>query len=246
MTEASTLFLHACLTLLAMPIYLLPFLGIWEPLCQKFFPFFLEKFSAIHERKTKKQKQELFHNLPDFMRPSGELKLLEIRTGCSANFQFYPPGCTCTDTNPNFQQALSRKRFLLAVGEDLHQVPSSSVDAVIRAFVLCSVCSVNGTVKRLYFPQGGAFCFLEHVAADHSSWKYFWQQICCPTWKLIFDGCCLMREIWKNLEQANFSELNLQHINIELPWKPVRPPHHQLCCEVTHTALPSLLPSRAP
>lgn len=93
------------------PIYLLPFLGIWEPFCKKiFFPFFSEKFSAIHERKTKKRKQELFHNLPDFMRPSGELKLLEIRTGCGANFQFYPPGCrvTCTDTNPNFQQALSR------------------------------------------------------------------------------------------------------------------------------------------
>lgn len=44
------------------------------------------------------------------MRPSGELKLLEIGTRCSANFQFYPPGCRvmCTDTNPNFQQALSR------------------------------------------------------------------------------------------------------------------------------------------
>ncbi|KAM9617323.1 LOW QUALITY PROTEIN: thiol S-methyltransferase TMT1A-like [Morphnus guianensis] len=237
MTEASILFLRACLMLLAMPIYLLSFLGIWEPFCKKiFFPFFLEKFSAIHERKTKKQKQELFCNLPDFTRPSGELKLLGIGTGCSANFQFYPPGCrvTCTDTNPNFQQALSRsvnknqlihEHFLLAVGEDLHQVPSGSVDALICAFVLCSVRSVNGTMKevlRLLRP-GGAFCFLKHVAADHSSWKYFWQQICCPTWKLIFDGCCLMREIWKNLEQANFSELNLQHINVEQPWMPVRP-----------------------
>lgn len=89
--------------------------------------------------------------------------------------------------------------------------------------VWCNPSTCCGSVRRLCFPQGGAFCFLEHVAADHSSWKYFWQQICCPTWKLIFDGCCLMREIWKNLEQANFSELNLKHINKELPWMPVQP-----------------------
>ncbi|KAM9265090.1 thiol S-methyltransferase TMT1A-like [Morus bassanus] len=238
MTEASILFFRACLALLAMPIYLLSFLGIWEPFCRKvFFPFFLEKLSAVHERKTKKQKQELFRNLPDFASPSGELKLLEIGTGGGANFQYYPPGCkvTCTDINPNFQRSLLKsmnknqhvhyESFLVAAGEDLHQVPSGSVDAVICTLVLCSVQSVNGTLKEVLrvLKPGGAFYFLEHVAADHSSWKYFWQQICHPTWKLVFAGCCLTREIWKNLEQANFSELNLQHISVALPWTPIQP-----------------------
>ncbi|GAB0201456.1 methyltransferase-like protein 7A [Grus japonensis] len=162
MTEASILFLRACLALLAMPIYLLSFLGIWEPFCKKiFFPFFLEKICAIHERKAKKQKQELFRNLPDFTSPSGELRLLEIGTGNGANFQFYPPGCkvTCTDINPNFQQGLLRsmnknqhvhyEQFLVAAGEDLRQVPSGSVDAVICTLVLCSVHSVNDTLKEV-------------------------------------------------------------------------------------------------
>ncbi|NWH20212.1 MET7A protein, partial [Grus americana] len=238
MTEASILFLRACLALLAMPIYLLSFLGIWEPFCKKiFFPFFLEKICAIHERKAKKQKQELFRNLPDFTSPSGELRLLEIGTGNGANFQFYPPGCkvTCTDINPNFQQGLLRsmnknqhvhyEQFLVAAGEDLRQVPSGSVDAVICTLVLCSVHSVNDTLKEVLrvLRPGGAFYFLEHVAADRSSWKYFWQQICYPTWKLVFAGCCLTREIWKNLEQANFSELSLQHTSIALPWTPIQP-----------------------
>ncbi|XP_035426244.1 putative methyltransferase-like protein 7A [Cygnus atratus] len=238
MTEASILFFRTCLALLAMPIYLLSFLGIWEPFCKKiFFPFFLEKLTAIHNRKTKKQKQELFRNLPDFAGPSGELKLLEIGTGCGANFQFYPPGCkvTCTDINPNFQQGLSRsmsqnqhihyERFLTAAGEDLHQVPSGSVDAVVCTLVLCSVQSVNSTLKEVLrvLRPGGVFYFLEHVADDHSSWRYFWQQVCYPTWKLVFAGCCLTREIWKNLEQANFSELKLQHISVPLPGTPIKP-----------------------
>ncbi|NWU66351.1 MET7A protein, partial [Pterocles burchelli] len=238
MREASILLLRACLALLAMPIYLLSFLGIWQPFCKKvFFPYFLEKFSAVHERKTKKHKQELFRNLPDLKSPSGELKLLEIGTGCGANFQFYPPACkvTCSDINPHFQQALSRsmyknqhiyyERFLVAAGEDLHQVPSGSVDAVICTLVLCSARNVDGILKealRVLRP-GGAFYFLEHVAADRSSWQYFWQQVLYPTWKLIFDGCCLTREIWKNLEAANFSELNLKHFRVELPWMPIQP-----------------------
>ncbi|NXE39404.1 MET7A protein, partial [Ptilorrhoa leucosticta] len=235
---ASVLLLRACLALLASPIYLLSFLGMWEPFCRKvFFPFILDKISVVHDKKSKKHKQELFRNLPDFRGPSGELKLLEIGTGSGSNFQFYPPACkvTCTDINPNFQQSLSRnmkknqhlhyERFLVAAGEDLRQVPSGSVDAVVCTLVLCSVHSVSSTLREVLrvLRPGGAFYFLEHVAAEHSSWKYFWQQVCYPTWKLVFAGCCLTRELWKNLEEAKFSELKIQHISVALPWMPIEP-----------------------
>ncbi|NXD68871.1 MET7A protein, partial [Eolophus roseicapillus] len=238
MREAAILSLRACVALLAMPIYILSFVGIWQPFCRNvFFPFFFDKFSVVYERKTKKQKQELFRSLPDFKSPSGELKLLEIGTGHGVNFQFYPPGCkvTCTDINPNFQQSLQRnmnknqhisyEHFLIAPGEDLHQVPSGSLDAVVCTLVLCSVHNVNGILKEVLrvLRPGGAFYVLEHVAADHSSWKYFWQQVFYPTWKLIFNGCCLTKEIWKNLEEANFSELHLQHTTVALPWTPIQP-----------------------
>lgn len=162
MPGASVLCLRACLALLAMPVYLLAFLGIWDPFCKKvFFPFFLEKLSAIHERNAKKHKQELFRNLPDFTSPSGELRLLEIGTGCGTNFQFYPPGCrvTCTDINPNFQQGLAKtmsknrhlryERFLEAAGEDLQPVPSGSVDVVVCTLVLCSVHDVSAVLREV-------------------------------------------------------------------------------------------------
>uniref|UniRef100_A0A8D2NFQ7 Methyltransferase type 11 domain-containing protein n=1 Tax=Zonotrichia albicollis TaxID=44394 RepID=A0A8D2NFQ7_ZONAL len=159
---ASALLLRAGLALLAWPVYLLSFLGIWEPFCKKvFFPFFLEKISGAHEKKSKKHKQELFRNLPDFRGPSGELRLLEIGTGSGSNFQFYPAGCkvTCSDINPNFQEGLSRnmkknqhlhyEQFLVAAGEDLGQVPSGSVDAVVCTLVLCSVQSVSSTLREV-------------------------------------------------------------------------------------------------
>ncbi|XP_054505235.1 thiol S-methyltransferase TMT1A [Agelaius tricolor] len=235
---ASALLLRAGLALLAWPVYLLSFLGIWEPFCRKvFFPFFLEKISGAHDKKSKKYKQELFRNLPDFRGPSGELRLLEIGTGSGSNFQFYPAGCrvTCSDINPNFQEGLSRnmkknqhlhyEQFLVAAGEDLRQVPSGSVDAVVCTLVLCSVHSVSSTLREVLrvLRPGGAFYFLEHVAAEHSSWTYFWQQVCYPTWKLVFAGCCLTRELWKNLEEAKFSELKIQHISVAIPWMPIAP-----------------------
>ncbi|KAM9514493.1 thiol S-methyltransferase TMT1A [Guaruba guarouba] len=238
MREAAILFLRACLALLALPIHILAFVGLWQPFCRRvFFPSFYERFSALYERKAKQQKQELFRNLPDFRSPSGDLNLLEIGTGCGTNFQFYPPGCkvTCTDISPSFQQSLLRnmgknqhvsyERFLVAAGEDLHQVPSASLDAVVCTLVLCSVHNVNSILKealRVLRP-GGAFYFLEHVAANRSSWKHFWQQVLHPTWNLIFDGCCLTKETWKALEEASFSELHLQHITIELHWMPIQP-----------------------
>lgn len=158
---ASILLLRACLALLAWPVYLLSFLGMWEPFCRKvFFPFFLEKIGTAHEKKCKKHKEELFRNLPDFRGRSGELKLLEIGTGGGTNFQFYPEGCkvTCSDINPHFQESLSKnmkknqhlhyEQFLVAAGEDLHQVPSGSVDVVVCTFVLCSVQSISGTLRE--------------------------------------------------------------------------------------------------
>lgn len=172
MREASILFLRACLVLLILPIYILDFVGLWQPFCKGvFFPFFLDKFSAAYEKKAKGQKQELFRSLPDFKSPSGDLNLLEIGTGCGTNFQFYLPGCkiTCTDINPSFQQSLLRnmgknqhlcyERFLVAAGEDLHQVPSGSMDAVVCTLVLCSVQNASSILKealRVLRPVGSS------------------------------------------------------------------------------------------
>ncbi|KAH0629208.1 hypothetical protein JD844_011105 [Phrynosoma platyrhinos] len=183
----------------------------------------MSKLARSYNEKLHKEKQELFSNLRDFGGSSGKLSLLEIGAGSGANFQFYPSGCrvTCTDPNPNFKQYLVKsmaenqhlqfENFMVASGEDLRSVSDRSVDVVVCTLVLCSV------------GNGGAFYFMEHVAAPRSSWSYFWQQVYDPTWKYVTDGCSLTRETWKDLEKANFSELNLQHINAPLSWSLIRP-----------------------
>ncbi|XP_061471270.1 N6-adenosine-methyltransferase TMT1A-like isoform X1 [Rhineura floridana] len=231
------LLLRAGLQLLVLPIYVLAYFGFWDPLCKTVFPYFMSKIAPRFNQKLYREKQQLFSGLPDFAGSSGQLSLLEIGAGSGANFQFYPPGCrvTCTDPNPNFKRYLLKsvaenqhlrfEGFVVASGEDLRPVPDGSVDVVVGTLVLCSVASVTAILREVLrvLRPGGAFYFMEHVAADRSSWSYFWQQICDPTWKYLGDGCSLIRETWKDLENTEFSELNLQHITAPMNCGLVRP-----------------------
>lgn len=147
--------------LLVLPVYVLLFLGLWDPLWKKLFPYFMIKFSRLYHQQLHKEKQQLFSNLADFTGSSGSLSLLEIGMGTGANFQFYPFGCrvTGTDPNPNVEKYLLKniaenqhlrfEGFILASGEDLHQVLDSSVDMVVGTLVLCYVADVRVVLKEV-------------------------------------------------------------------------------------------------
>ncbi|XP_009868099.1 PREDICTED: methyltransferase-like protein 7A [Apaloderma vittatum] len=230
-------FLQRCIQLLLLPLHILACLGLWDPFYKKVFPHVMAKVAPTYNRRVFKQKQELFSNLRKFAAPSGQLTLLEIGTGTGTNFQFYPPGCrlTCTDPNPNFSkfllkslsenQHLKLERSLVASGEDLRQIPDGAVDVVVGTLVLCSVTDTEKVLREVLrvLRRGGAFYFLEHVAADHSSWTYFWQKVCDPVWKYFGDGCSLSRETQQELQKTNFSELNLRRIHITPYWIPTSP-----------------------
>ncbi|XP_027449368.1 methyltransferase-like protein 7A isoform X1 [Zalophus californianus] len=235
---ALTIFiLRLFVCILAFPLFLLNTLGLWNQICKKWFPYFMLRFTERYNEQMASKKRELFSNLQDFVGPSGKLSLLELGCGTGANFKFYPPGCsvTCSDPNPNFEKFLIKsmaenrhlqfERFLLASGENMPQVADGSMDVVVCTLVLCSVESqerILQEVRRVLRP-GGAFFFLEHVAAESSTWTYFWQQILHPFWYLLFDRCHLTRESWKALEGASFSKVKLQHFQAPLSWKVVCP-----------------------
>ncbi|XP_026566951.1 methyltransferase-like protein 7A [Pseudonaja textilis] len=231
------LVLQQCMKILILPIYVLAYFGLWDPICKKTFPFFMKKLSKSYNVKLHKEKETLFKNMQDFTDPSGKLHLLEIGVGTGTNFQFYPPNTrvTCVDYNPNFQNFLLESmaqnthlhfdNFVVASAENLSSVPDNSVDVVVCTLVLCSVNSPRAALKEVLrvLKPGGAFYFMEHVAADRSTWTYFWQQVCDPSWRYVGDGCSLLKETWKDLENVGFSKLNLQHIIGPLFLSIVRP-----------------------
>ncbi|XP_074230938.1 thiol S-methyltransferase TMT1A-like isoform X1 [Camelus bactrianus] len=132
-------------------MYLLNFLGVWNWICKKWFPYFLARFTVMYNKHMASKKRELFSNLQEFAGPSGKLSLLELGCGTGANFKFYPPGCrvTCIDPNPNFEKFLVKsiaqnrhlefERFVVAAGENTYQVADGSMDVVVCTLVLCSV-----------------------------------------------------------------------------------------------------------
>ncbi|KAM3877859.1 thiol S-methyltransferase TMT1A-like [Diretmus argenteus] len=229
-------FVTFLVTVVALPLKLIEAVGLYR-IYKRFFPLCLEKLLQSYHKKTKEKKKDLFSSLAEFTRPGKQLSILEIGCGNGANFTFYPSGCKviCTDPNPHFQKYLQNsmaendhltfEKFIIASGEDLGLIEDDSVDVVVSTLVLCSVSNVKQTLQeaRRILRPGGAFYFMEHVAADPSTWIYFFQHVLQPLWYFFGDGCDLNRETWKDLEAAGFSELKLRHI--EAPVITLLKPH---------------------
>ncbi|KAM6214414.1 LOW QUALITY PROTEIN: thiol S-methyltransferase TMT1A-like [Rhynchocyon petersi] len=160
---ALTIFiLRLAICILALPMYLLNFLGVWSWICKKLFPYFMARFTVTYNEHMASKKRELFSNIQEFAGASGKLSLLELGCGTGANFKFYPSGCrvTCVDPNPNFEKFLIKsmaenrhlqfERFVVAAGENMPQVVDGSMDVVVCTLVLCSVVSQEQILREVY------------------------------------------------------------------------------------------------
>uniref|UniRef100_G1PNU2 Methyltransferase type 11 domain-containing protein n=1 Tax=Myotis lucifugus TaxID=59463 RepID=G1PNU2_MYOLU len=180
--------LFLAVRILAFPLYLLNFLGLWNGICKQI-PYFLVRFISMYHKQMASHKRELFSSLQEHASPSGELSLLELGCGTGANFRFYPPGCrvTCVDPNPNFEKFLIKsiaenrhvqfERFVVAAGEDMHPVADGSMDVVVCTLVLCSVENQERILQEACrVLRGGGkffFCFKLNVSLP-GIWKFFY------------------------------------------------------------------------
>ncbi|XP_023443216.2 thiol S-methyltransferase TMT1A isoform X2 [Dasypus novemcinctus] len=207
---AFTIFvLRLAIGVLAFPVYLLDFLGLWTWICKKWFPYFMTRFTVTYNEQMASQKRELFSNLQEFAGPSGRLSLLEVGCGTGANFQFYPPGCrvTCVDPNPNFEKFLIKsvaenrhlqlERFVVAAGEDLRQVADGSADAVVCTLVLCSVASQERLLREvrrvLRPPAHPAVIQMTHrhlYSLTHVTWQHQPPRVMFSGRGFLFHGAC--------------------------------------------------------
>ena len=83
--------LRLAVCILAFPMYLLDFLGLWNWICKQWFPYFLARFTVMYNKQMESKKQELFSNLREFTGPSRKLSRLELGCGTGANFKLYLP-----------------------------------------------------------------------------------------------------------------------------------------------------------
>ncbi|OBS81085.1 hypothetical protein A6R68_20720 [Neotoma lepida] len=81
----------------------------------------------IENEQMPSKRWELFSKLQEFEDPSGKLSVLE--EGCSngAKLKFYPPRRMAENRQLQFE------RFVVAAGENTHQIADGSVDAVVCA-----------------------------------------------------------------------------------------------------------------
>ena len=145
--------------------------------------------------------------------------VLEIGAGRGANFARLPAGVAWTGLEPDPKScaALARaaagngrpSRVLRGVAERI-PLADDSVDAVVETVVLCSVGDQNRVVQeiRRVLKPGGAFVFVEHVAAPPGTWTRAAQRAYAPMSRKLVGGCDPALETWRAIEGAGFARVD--------------------------------------
>ncbi|XP_076328611.1 thiol S-methyltransferase TMT1B-like [Tachypleus tridentatus] len=157
------------------------------------------------------------------LRKEGSIRILEIGAAHGCNLEFYPDKCRLIGVDPNpyfnsyFHEAHSLKknkhviveRLICCGAEDIKDVPDNSVDAVTSTYVLCSVTSIQETLKEILrvLTPGGKYLFFEHVIFPEHSWSRLVQEKFEPIWTVFFAGCKITRSPVSFIEGAGFSHV---------------------------------------
>jgi len=126
------------------------------------------RLAADYDRRMSRRKRRLFAGLGRLKeaRGDGRVVILEIGSGSGANFRYYPDGARviCVERNALFEAPLRASiarlpavargdvkisQFLVACAENMRDVASSSVDAVVSTKVLCSVADVDNCLQEI-------------------------------------------------------------------------------------------------
>jgi ubiquinone/menaquinone biosynthesis C-methylase UbiE len=139
---------------------------------------------------------------------------LEIGAGTGANLAHVPPtvsALTLVEPSEGMRARLIRRvaahphlpPTVVTSGDAATlPVPDASVDTVVATLVLCSVGDLGGTlreIRRVLAPDG-QLLLLEHVAGHGRTRRI--QGIIDPVWRVIAQGCRLVRDTRAELEHA--------------------------------------------
>lgn len=139
--------------------------------------------------------------------------VLEVGAGDGANFGFLAEDVDWIglEPNPRDTEALRanaarwgrRREVLVATCEDI-PLPDESVDAVLSTLVLCSVDDQQKALEEIIrvLRPGGAFVFVEHVAAAPRTVLRGVQRLATPLTRRLDRGCHLARETVDSIRRS--------------------------------------------
>ncbi|MDA3902818.1 MAG: class I SAM-dependent methyltransferase [Desulfuromusa sp.] len=132
--------------------------------------------------------------------------LLEIGAGTGVNLPHYPESVTqivLSEPDTQMRKRLQRQtvetqinRFHITDwGADSIEMPDASFDTIVSTLVLCSVPSLETSLKEIYrlLRPNGTLLFLEHVISNHPS-TLTWQHRIEPYWSFCAGNCHLTRD----------------------------------------------------
>jgi len=170
-------------------------------------------------------------------------RVLEIGVGSGPNLGYYGKRASVLlAVEPNRSFDIYARSAASATGTNLEIVPGraedipvedASVDVVVGTMVLCSVESVERSLREVHrvLRPGGRFLFTEHTRAP-KDWRLLdlAQRLVAPTQVSLAEGCHLRREPRSDIEAVfgvdNVTARNfvLSNTNRSPPW----PPHFLL------------------
>jgi len=180
--------------------------------------------SARHEAWVAEGKRALFQEAFRRVRPE---KVLEIGPGPGTNLAYLPEGVAylALEPNPFFHPRLREEAKRRGLGLTLLPgraeaipLPAGSVDLVVGTLVLCSVEDPRKALEEVHrvLRPGGAYLFLEHVAATRRTPLRFLQEAATPLFSFFGDGCHPNRETLA-LIQARFPQVEAKAFALPLP-----------------------------
>jgi len=143
--------------------------------------------------------------------------VVEIGAGTGANLAHYPTSISrliMCEPDQAMRAQLAKKHqlhhapaeILDCAAENL-SMPDESVDFLVATLVFCSVDRPERATSEAFrvLKAGGCLIFLEHVAATHQPWLFFWQGFWQPLWKRLSCNCHLRRATADLLRQGGFA-----------------------------------------
>jgi SAM-dependent methyltransferase len=153
--------------------------------------------------------------------------VLEIGAGVGANFDhlLHATQLIALEPNPAMHPRLADRaqargldvRIIGAPAENI-PIPDNSIDTVICSLVLCTVRDPARALAEIYrvLKPGGAFRFVEHVAAHPFSPRRWIQATVRRPWSWLFEGCQLCRDTGALIDTSGFSDTDIQNGRLRL------------------------------